>query len=268
MGRLVHLTLPAPFGAWSVRWFARRYKINLSEAELPIEEYPNIGSLFTRRLKPGLRPIEGEWVHPADSQLMQRGQIEEGKLFQIKGWSYSLQDFLGISKVDSWTEGYYFTYYLCPTDYHRVHSPVKGKVQSVRYIPGKLWPVNNWSVGHIRGLFVRNERLLIQIQSEKGLVVVAMVGATNVGKMTLSFDPEIVTNQFSKTSVVDKEYSIPHEVLAGDELGTFHMGSTVVVLYPPGGLGKPMVFSREPKSIPVQLGGSLFKALEEKGNLE
>lgn len=235
VGKLVHLRLPPPLGLWTVRWFAIRYRINLQEAELPIGSYLSIGELFTRKLRPGLRPSKGDVVHPADSSLTQRGKIEKGLLFQVKGLSYLVEDFLSDPDASAkWGGGHYLTYYLCPTDYHRVHSPVHGFVKSIKYIPGNLWPVNNWSVNHIAKLFARNERLIFNIQTQRGTVALVMVGATNVGKMSVSFDPELQTNQCTSRQIIEKNYDPPQELNPGEELGIFHMGSTVVMLYPPG----------------------------------
>src|SRR5690606_30652682 len=122
-------------------------------------------------------------------------------------------------------------YYLCPTDYHRVHSPVDGKITEIHYIPGKLWPVNNWSVSNIKNLFAINERVVVIIETPKGKCALVMVGATNVGKMTVTFDQGILTNNFFDRSPVKKKYPTPIEVKKGEDLGAFHMGSTVVMVY-------------------------------------
>lgn len=233
VGWLVHRRWPHPMNTWMVAWFARRYRINMDEAELPISDYPSIGALFTRRLKPGLRPVSSaEIVHPADSQLTESGPIHDGVLYQLKGWPYRLQDLLQ-SETESFEGGQFVTYYLCPTDYHRVHSPVDGEIVACHHIPGYLWPVNAWSVSHIARLFAINERVVIWIKTPKGLVAVVMVGATNVGKMTMSFDSGIVTNLFFVKTAQRKSYNPSISVQRGQELGVFNMGSTVVVIYPP-----------------------------------
>lgn len=240
VGCLVHLRLPKPLSTWSVRVFANYYNINMDEAERDLEAYKSIGELFTRKLKPGVRPIEGDSfaVHPCDALITTSGAIEDSMLVQAKGKNYFLDEFLQDSSMaDQMRGGSYFTYYLCPTDYHRVHSPVEGKVTKLRWVPGHLWPVNQWSVKNIKDLFAINERVVAEIQTSKGPVVVVMVGATNVGKMTLSFEKRIVTNQFqadqSLKNIDYPEHEQP-ELRKGQEFGTFHMGSTVIVLYPKG----------------------------------
>lgn len=238
VGHWVHKRWPHPFGSWLVKWFACKYRINMQEAEKTISEYPSIGELFTRKLKPGLRSIEGAVVHPADSLLTQRGLIKKGLLMQIKDWPYRFDELLSLSSDEEkkkWEGGRYFTYYLCPTDYHRVHSPVSGQIVSSTYIPGTLWPVNTWSVQTIPQLFSRNERMITFIQNDRGGVAVVMVGATNVGKMTVSYDPQYLTNQKGGVrEILKRSYHPTKEIQVGEELGVFHMGSTVIVLYSEG----------------------------------
>lgn len=241
IGKLVHLPLPQPFGKWSVSWFAKRYKINMDEAELPIEQYRSIGRLFIRNLKSGVRPVaEDLIVHPADAEITTFGKIESDELIQAKDKKYLLSEFVGDnSAAEKFKNGYYLTYYLCPTDYHQVHSPVEGKIVKAHYFPGYLWPVNPWSVRNIDCLFAVNERVVVWIETDKGLVALTLVGATNVGKMSLAFDSDIVTNQnpLSPQEKV-KAYENPILVKKGDPLGVFHMGSTVIMAYSEGHLEK------------------------------
>ena len=231
VGKLVQIRWPPPLGPWAVRWFIKCYNIDMSEAEQ--NSYPSIGSLFARRLKAGQRPISpSNYVHPADSKIIMAQKIENDHLIQAKNKTYSLKEFIkGTDKeVSILQKGQALTYYLCPTDYHRVHSPVDGEITSCHYIPGRLWPVNPWGVENISQLFSMNERVLIWIQTKRGPIVVAMVGAINVGRITLSFEPKIVTNykHFRKNHKVD--YTLPQPLKKGQELGVFHMGSTVIIL--------------------------------------
>jgi phosphatidylserine decarboxylase len=233
IGKLVHWRGPKAWARLTTRAFAKYYKIDLGEAEHSIEDYPSIGDFFVRRLKASARPIANvAAVHPADSQISQCGPIVEGRLIQAKGRLYQVQDFLMNSEAPrTYQDGFFLTYYLCPTDYHRVHSPVTGLIQKVTHIPGELWPVNKWSVENVHDLFSVNERVVVEIASEFGPVAVVFVGATNVGQIELSFDSSFRGNQFtlSKNRVV--EYRTPLEIQKGEELGMFRMGSTVVVLY-------------------------------------
>ena len=235
VGHVMHFRGPKWWALASVQAFAWFYKINLDEAEKPFTEYPSIGEFFIRRLKGGVRPLSSAWaVHPADSKITQSAAILNNSMIQAKGIHYSLRDFTLDPDCDKkWSEGYFLTYYLCPTDYHRVHSPVEGKITSVRHIPGQLWPVNEWSTTNIKDLFTVNERILVEIETELGPVGVVFVGATNVGHICLSFDESIRGNEKGPQVMKQKIYPQPIAIKKGTELGYFRMGSTVVMLYPP-----------------------------------
>lgn len=231
----MHFQGPSVWARLSVRAFAWFYNINLTEAEKPYGEYPSIGDFFIRRLKSGTRPIANSWaVHPADSKITQAAVIDDGTLIQAKGITYKLSEFTQDVDCDKkWAGGFFLTYYLCPTDYHRVHSPVDGEITSVRYMPGELWPVNEWSTTNIKDLFSINERVLVEIDTDLGPVGVVFVGATNVGHICLSFDEKIQGNQKGPHIFQHKFYSPEIPTHKGSELGMFRMGSTVVMLYPP-----------------------------------
>lgn len=239
-GQLVSQKVPS----WIVNTFARHYKINLDEAEKNLQDYPSIQALFTRRLKAGARPICGDRVHPADAKIIQTGSVQQGSLIQVKGVEYSLADLVGDEELAKQHQNSgYMTYYLCPTDYHRVHSPISAIVKSVRHIPGELWPVNKWGVNKVHGLFARNERVIFELEevgSNKPWLLV-MVGALNVGQIEVVFDPEIRTNALNKllssntvsslnTASFVKTYSPEVQRSVGAELGVFHMGSSVVLI--------------------------------------
>ncbi|MGZ3772164.1 MAG: archaetidylserine decarboxylase [Pseudobdellovibrionaceae bacterium] len=235
VGYFMHWEGPSWWAKLSIRLFAWLYNINLSEAEKEYFEYKSIGDFFVRRLKAGVRPIAPSLaVHPADSRITQHGAVDNGTLIQAKGLFYSLDEFTQDPEYKKkWSGGYFLTYYLCPTDYHRVHSPVDGLVKSVRYMPGELWPVNEWSTSNIPNLFAINERILVEIETDLGPVGVVFVGATNVGHIVLSFDNTIRGNSKEAQIVKHKSYMPGIPVKKGQELGMFRMGSTVVMLYPP-----------------------------------
>lgn len=221
-----------PFKWLILPLMVKGFGINMVEAEYPMGHYRSMNGLFTRRLKSGLRPIGGDWVHPADSQLTQFGKIERGEMIQAKGKLYPLHEFLGEDVLARQYEGgFYMTYYLCPADYHRVHAPRSGNLVSARHIPGLLWPVNNWSVQNINRLFCLNERVVLNFQSGQSKWSVVMVGATNVGQISVTHDPSIITNRWMWHAPTDRTYNPKIPVQVGEEIGIFHLGSTVIALF-------------------------------------
>jgi phosphatidylserine decarboxylase len=216
-GIIMHWQGPPWWARFTVSAFASFYKINLNEAEKALEQYPSIGEFFVRKLKPGVRPLGTAWaLHPADSRITQAASIQNKQLIQAKSWFYDLKSFTQDPLAyEKWQNGFFITYYLCPTDYHRVHSPVSGEIIRTEFISGELWPVNEWSTSNIESLFTKNERCVLEIGTELGPVALVFVAATNVGNICLSYDK-------NKKVSVNK----------GDELGYFRMGSTVVMIYP------------------------------------
>lgn len=233
IGRLVHARLPQPIARRLVHWFARTYQIDVAAAEKELHHYPSIGHFFIRDLREGLRPIEGDFVSPVDGVLRNYGLIENGRIEQVKGKTYTLARFLGDEHAPRYENGAYFNLYLSPQDYHHVHSPVGGKIVKSVHIPGRLWPVNDWSLANIDELFSINERVITYVECELGLVAVVMIGATNVGKISVVYD-SFISNAAGTTRPVSRTYDPPIEIETGARLGTFHMGSSVVVLLEPG----------------------------------
>jgi phosphatidylserine decarboxylase len=202
--------------------------VNLAEAE-PIENgYPSFDAFFTRKLRPGVRPIaDARIISPSDGLIVAAGDVVGGSAIEVKGRPYQGDELIGSSEdAQRYVGGEFAVVYLHPRDYHRVHSPVDGKLVEVRVMPGDLFPVNAIGERHVPRLFVRNRRVTMVVDSpECGRVQVIMVGATIVGKIT-------VTALGERSSEPGSHRIEPHvSVQRGDELGAFHLGSTVVVLF-------------------------------------
>lgn len=226
----------------SIRWplglnillnklFALAYGINLQEAEKSLREYPSLVDFFTRKLRPEVRPIdEHATVHPCDAEIVQHGAINGLTLIQAKGINYPVDVLTREPNIaDHFNNGYFLTYYLCPTDYHRVHSPVDGKITQCIYTEGDLWPVDAWGRRSVESLYCKNERVFVEIATDQGPVGVVFVGAMNVGSIALSFDDKIKTNQMLPSKTYP--YTPQIQIRKGEELGLFRLGSTVIVLY-------------------------------------
>jgi phosphatidylserine decarboxylase len=217
-GLLTSIPLPRGLRAPFFRWFARRYGANLEEAGAELASFRSLQDFFRRPLRPGARPLEpGELVWPCDGRIVTAGPVENGRLPQVKGRDYSLADLLGDADLaHSLDGGSQATIYLAPGDYHRVHSPFDAIVESVRALPGTLFPVNPPAVQCIDNLFPRNSRHVFRCRLGSGAsAAVVMVGAYNVGGTTITRDSG--------------------SVRAGEEIGRFGFGSTVVAIVPPGG---------------------------------
>lgn len=216
------------------------FGMNLKEAELDLVEYKSFQDLFTRRLTPHLRPLQGEIVSPIDGTLRAHGTIEKRFIPAIK--SLSSEALATDSK--EFEQGSYAVFYLSPKDYHRVHSPCTMKLTSIRHIPGMLWPVNEIGMRICPKLYATNERVVFSFKGEGFTAALIMIGALNVGGIfsTVSERSENISNGNLK--------NLSREVAIGEELGYFAFGSAVLFL-----ISKPNIFTHS--TGPIVMGNAL-----------
>jgi phosphatidylserine decarboxylase len=230
-GRIANLRVPSALRGAVYRGYARIFGADLEEVELPLTSYASVNEFFTRRLKPGLRPVApNAIVSPVDGAVGAYGPVADDVLVQAKGRTYSLAALVGDPELAHAMDGGTFaTLYLAPKDYHRIHVPLDGDIVSATYIPGELWPVNVHAVTHVADLFAVNERIVVTIRGRAGgTMAVVLVGATMVGTTRVAFD-DLHTN--ARRRVVDRRrYDPPKPVRAGEQLGHFEFGSTVIVV--------------------------------------
>jgi len=230
VGRLVK----APFPRWvhqkSMAAFARRYAVHLEEAEKPIEGYTSFAEFFSRKLKPGMRPVDADdmsIVSPVDGRVSQLGKMVDNQCLQAKGLWFSAPQLLGNEEAGrDFLGGSFITLYLSPRDYHRIHAPLEGEIQSLHYIPGKFWPVHPILVKNKKALYSINERMALILQTRMGKLALVAVGATCVGRIVTAFD-EQATHEGK--AAYTRHYALP--VKKGEELMRFEMGSTVILLF-------------------------------------
>jgi phosphatidylserine decarboxylase len=213
------------------RAYCHAYRVDMDEATIPTGAFPSFDAFFTRTLKPGMRSVSSDaLVSPSDGELSSAGRIDgAGRIF-VKGQPYDVGELIGDPRdAARYTGGEFAVVYLAPRDYHRVHAPVDGVISLVRGLGGDLYPVNSIGERHVSQLFVRNQRAAIVIDTEGlGRVTAVMVGAVIVGRVTVT--------GIDAPDVPPGVHDIhpPLRVKKGDEIGIFHLGSTVVLLLEPG----------------------------------
>ena len=220
-----------------IRWFAKRYGVNMEEALNPdLASYASFNEFFTRALREGARPLaDADYVCPVDGAISQFGTIEHDQIFQAKGHRYSTTALVGgDSKLAAqFDHGAFATLYLSPRDYHRIHMPCDGKLTRMIYVPGALFSVNPTTAQGVPGLFARNERVVCVFDGPHGPFVLVLVGATIVGSMATVWHG--VVNPPRHGAVREWRYDDKNIVLKkGEEMGRFLLGSTVVMLFPRG----------------------------------
>lgn len=265
ISRLVHRIARSrrlPLRKAAMKWFVRRYGVDLSEALEPsLDAYPDFNSFFTRALHPDARPPADDpqaVLCPVDGRVSQVGSILDSDIFQAKGRRYSLAQLLGGSKERAapFVNGSFATLYLSPGDYHRVHMPAAGRLYEMVHVPGRLFSVSPACVAAVPRLFARNERVACLFETAIGPMAVVLVGAINVGSIETVWAGEVTPPRGRRIAI--NQYPTTGtpaiELARGAEMGRFNLGSTVIVLFGPG-----RVQWRDPLAAgqPVHLGEAL-----------
>jgi phosphatidylserine decarboxylase len=259
MGRLAAAEAGAATTA-VIRWFARRYGVDMTEAAEPDPAaYRTFNAFFTRALKPGVRPLaDAAWICPVDGAISQFGRLDGERLVQAKGHDYTATALLGgdTELAQRFHGGHFATLYLSPKDYHRIHMPAEGRLVSMTHIPGALYSVNPTTARALPGLFARNERVVCVFEGAGGPFVMVLVGATIVGSMATAWHG--VVNPPRPGTVRRWTYGDDAPRLRqGDEMGRFLLGSTVVMLLPPG----PLAFNPQwAPGRPIRMGEAMADA--------
>lgn len=220
-----------------IRRFAKAYDVNMAESERPLGDFRNFNDFFTRSLKPGARPLADNSRHvlcPADGAISQIGRIEDGRIFQAKGQSYSAAELLGGDQelARKFDGGHFATIYLSPCDYHRVHMPLGGRLRRTDYIPGDLFSVNTVTAQNVERLFARNERLSCVFDTDHGAVASVMVGAMIVASIETVWGGLVEPH---RRKIETRHFSVGEiDLSAGAEMGRFLLGSTVILLFEAG----------------------------------
>lgn len=226
-GKIASYAFFRPFQILINKFYVRIFDIDLADFDA-VENYKTLNMLFTRALKKP-RVFDNDksvMIAPTDSLITGLGKVAKNEALQIKGMSYLVEELLGECVDEDYT---FINFYLSPSDYHRYHSPCDMEVLEVRYFGGKLLPVNMPSLKKNKNLFITNERVVVVAQDKNGTkFFFVAIGALNVGKMSLHFEPRVRTN-----AIPNQKCSFSYEkrisIQKGAEMGMFEMGSTVVV---------------------------------------
>jgi len=224
-----------------IRAFMYAYRPQMADALEPEpRRYPSFNAFFTRALRADARPVDPDplcLVSPCDGTLSIASAVQGNELLQAKDHHYTLEALLG-SEAD-WAArmrgGLYATLYLAPYNYHRVHMPLAGRLSAAWHVPGKLFSVNEATAARVPRLYARNERVVCGFEGEQGPFVLVLVGALFVGSMSTIWHGEITPARV-RTAVRALRPSGGAALwqARGAELGRFNMGSTVILLLPPG----------------------------------
>lgn len=236
--RLAHIRIPA-IKNFLIRAFIKTYDVDVDEIPQPVPGgFTDFNAFFTRELAAGAREIDSSpasVVSPVDGITSAAGSIHNGRLLQAKNIHYSLEDLLATDLADAtlYKNGEFGTFYLAPYNYHRVHSPLPGELTAMRYVPGSLFSVNQWTVESLPCLFARNERLICHFRSTAGPMILILVGALHVGSISTPWTGTLRPKRAGVVEDLKLDPEVSTTVAKGQLVGWFNMGSTVIVLLPP-----------------------------------
>ena len=218
-----------------IRWFVRKYGVDMSEAENPdITSYTSFNDFFTRPLKAGARPLAAaDFICPVDGAISQLGAIDDEHIVQAKGHRFTTTELVGgdTALAAEFRHGSFANLYLSPRDYHRLHMPCDGTLTRMIYVPGALFSVNPVTARGVPKLFARNERVVCVFESpDHGAFAMVLVGATIVGSIATIWHGVVNptrTGKMSEWTYADQTITLKK----GEEMGRFLLGSTIVMLF-------------------------------------
>ncbi len=225
-----------------IRLFVRGFKPDMNDAvEREPTAYASFNEFFTRALRPETRPIDPDpraIVSPVDGTVSEAGRLTEDRLLQAKGHEYTLRALLAGNRAwgRSFAGGSFATIYLAPYNYHRIHMALSGELRESFYVPGKLFSVNRTTAQLVPGLFARNERVFCGFDSGGVPWGIVLVGALNVGSMATVWHGDVTPRKYRDEVTPLPVHGVlaPTELPKGAEMARFNMGSTIILLLPPG----------------------------------
>mmetsp|Transcript_32078 Transcript_32078/g.70169 ORF Transcript_32078/g.70169 Transcript_32078/m.70169 type:complete len:349 (-) Transcript_32078:31-1077(-) len=227
------------------RFIAWRYGSNLDEMRYPLDSFKTVNDFFSRRLAEGCRQIEdlpAGLVSPVDGEVLKCGLIEgrRARVEQVKGATYSVASFLGVDPVSTASPSSAVRYVVIsiPTgNCHRIHSPCQVKLNNGRHYAGEFLSLREPLLRWMNDVFSVNERVVLSGDWRYGQMHVVAVAAHCVGNIFLDFDPKLQTNRMRDITVhcggdvSSKMFPDGVQLAAGDSLGGFRLGSTVVLVF-------------------------------------
>jgi phosphatidylserine decarboxylase len=200
------------------------------ELERPLWEYRSVDALFTRGVRPELRPIaqgRDQFLCPCDATVQEVGRVEPGRVITVKGIDYTLDTLLPQTDVSRFHGGHFGVFFLSPNDCHRVVSPHDARVEEVIHVPGYRLLVHPPSQRAEYPVFALNERVVMRLATPLGACALVMVAGWGVGNITLRFDPAFRPRP---RRVTRKAYDVPPVMRPGEWVATFGLGSTVILI--------------------------------------
>ncbi|REJ65415.1 MAG: phosphatidylserine decarboxylase [Planctomycetota bacterium] len=224
------------------------------DLEHPLESYRSFNALFTRGIRPELRPLPEEadhFVSPCDGTVQDVGVVDQQAELTVKGTKYSVGSLLADTDETPFRGGRYAIFFLSPADCHRVFAPQDGMLEEICHVPGRRLLVHPPYQREEYPVFTLNERVVMRFSTNFGPMAVVMVAGWGVGNITHPFS----TGLKRRSRLVQRRrFKDPRPVERGEWIGTFELGSTVILLTSPHEALMPLIAAEDK----VQYGGGVF----------
>jgi phosphatidylserine decarboxylase len=228
-----------------------RFFSGLDLREAKKNRFTSLHDCFIRELKDGARPVDSDpavLASPCDGIIGAHGAIDGTRVFQAKGFPYTLEDLLGEdAHSNPWRDGYFVTLRLTSSMYHRFHAPLDCTVEQVTYFSGDTWNVNPIALKRVEKLFCKNERAYLHTRVASGpsrgqRIALVPVAAILVASIRLHCLDVLLHLKYGGP----RRIACDAQFTRGQEMGWFQHGSTIIVLAPRGfalcnGLGEGTV---------------------------
>lgn len=216
-----------------IKTYTSIFKIKLDEYKIKnIDEYSSLNGFFTRELDLSFRkPLihDDNIISPCDGTIAGFGEISNDTFIHAKKHRYSTKELIH-ENIDTFHNGKFINIYLEPKDCHRIYMPCDAILTKVTHVPGSLYSVAPYATIGIRKLYSRNERVILSFQNSKFIMSMIMIGAVNVGCISLS-DKGIIAPAKHRDSIIEFENkNKKYKYKKGQEIGMFNLGSTVIML--------------------------------------
>ncbi len=207
--------------------------LDLSESR--VQTFSSLHACFVRELKPSARPIHSDrsvLVSPCDAIVGAQGLVDGTRLYQAKGFPYTLEDLLPTPELVSiCRDSTYVTLRIKSSMYHRFHAPSDLHVERTVYVSGDTWNVNPIALKRVERLFCRNERAVVQTRLPDGApLVMVPVAAILVASIRLHFLDTLLHLRYQGPNQIECNTTYKR----GEEMGWFEHGSTIIVFAPKG----------------------------------
>ncbi|MGD8838151.1 MAG: archaetidylserine decarboxylase [Gammaproteobacteria bacterium] len=204
-------------------------ELNFDEARK--RRFTSLRDCFIRELSPGLRPVHadsGIVTSPCDAIVGAHGRIEDGRVYQAKGFPYRLDDLIpDAGLVRRLGNGVFVTLRLKSSMYHRFHAPRDCRVSSVLYQSGDTWNVNPVALKRIEKLFCKNERALVEL--ECGLPGYCLVMVPVAAILVASMHFHCLEHDLDLSYRGPNRLHCDANYRKGEEMGYFQQGSTILL---------------------------------------